>query len=309
MKGQFLQKISGSLSRTAFKLKKASPELLIIGGAIGVVGAAIGACCATRKLDTILEEHKKDVESIREYENNEDFPEYTHKDAQHDLTVTYARTSWKIVKLYAPSVLIGVASLGCMLASNQILRKRNAALAAAYTAVDSAFKKYRKNVVERFGEEVDKELRFNTKKEKIEQTITDENGKEKKVKQVVNLQQKDPGLSDYAVCFEESNWNFTGSPDANRHFLTITQSICDDMLNSRGYLFLNEVYDKLGFPRTKAGQIVGWVKGKHQKDGYVDFGLYDYTKQKTRDFINGYEPAIWLDFNVDGPILDYMNDR
>ena len=145
MKTQFLQKVSGSLSKAAFKLKKASPELLVVGGAIGVVAAAIGACCATRKLDDIIEAHKADVEKIREYENNDMIPEYTHKDAQHDLTVTYAKTSWKIVKLYAPSVLVGVASLGCMLASNQILRKRNAALAAAYTAVDGAFKKYRKN--------------------------------------------------------------------------------------------------------------------------------------------------------------------
>lgn len=309
MKGKFLQKVSGSLSRTAFKLKKASPELLIIGGAIGVVAAAVGACVATRKLDTIIEEHKADVEKIREYENNDMIPEYTHKDAQHDLTVTYARTGWKIVKLYVPSVLIGAASLGCMLASNQILRKRNAALVAAYTAVDSAFKKYRKNVVERFGDAVDKELRFNTKQEQIEDKVTDEKGKEKKIKKTVNLEKQNPGLSDYARCFDETNWNFKGNPDDNRRFLIITQSTCNDLLNSRGYLFLNEVYDKLGFPHTKAGQIVGWVKGKHQKDGYVDFGLYDYTKQTTRDFVNGYEPAIWLDFNVDGPILDYMGER
>ena len=38
----------------------------------------------------------------------------------------------------------------------------------------------------------------------------------------------------------------------------------------------------------------------------MDFGLFDIYKAKARDFVNGYEPAIILDFNVVGDILDYV---
>lgn len=309
MKTQFLEKVSTSLSKVSFKLKKASPELLIVGGAIGVIGAAVGACCATRKLDRVIEEHKADVDKIHEYEENEDYPEYTHKDAQHDLTVTYARTVWKIVKLYGPSVLLGTASLGCMMASNQILRRRNAALAAAYTAVDSAFKRYRKNVVDRFGEMVDKEMYFGTKAEKIETKETDDNGKEKKVKKTVNVEYNPPGMSEYARCFDQLNPNYKSNSYLNQTFINGVYKWAVSTLNAQGYLFLNEVYEHLGFPASRAGQIVGWLK-HGDGDGYIDkgFGMFDTTKEINNAFQMGYEPAVWLDFNVDGPILDYMHD-
>jgi hypothetical protein len=303
MNTQFLQKVSGCLNKAAFKIKKASPELLIIGGAIGVIGAAVGACCATRKVDNIIEEHKADVEKIHSIENNEMYPEYTSKDAQKDLAITYAKTSWKLVKLYAPSVILGAISIGCMVASNQILRKRNAALVAAYGAIDGAFKKYRKNVVERFGAEVDKELRFNTKAQTITEEKTDENGKEKKVKTKVPVQQGNGELSGYARCFDEMNPNFQHSAYHTQVFIFGVQKWAQKTLDTRGYLFLNEVYRKLGYPETRAGQIVGWTKnGK----GNVDFGVYDIRKEVNNDFILGYEPAVWLDFNVDGPILEAM---
>lgn len=306
MKTQFLQKISNGLQKTAFSLRKASPELLVIGGAVGVIAAAVGACCATRKIDTIIEDHKAEVEKIHEADNNAMIPEYTHKDAQHDLTVTYAKTTWKIIKLYAPSVILGFASLGCMLASNQILRKRNAALAAAYSAVDGAFKKYRKNVIERFGEQVDKELRFNTKVEQITEEETDENGKVKKVKKSVNMMKDIPcELSDYARCFDETNPNYKSNCYNNQVFINGVQETYQKILDARGFVFLNEVYEKLGFDLTEAGQVVGWTKDG-DGDGRIDFGLFDATRQCNDDFRYGYEPAVWLDFNVDGPILSCL---
>lgn len=301
MKGQFLQKVSSSLSKTAGKVKQASPELLVIGGAIGVIAAAVGACCATRKIDTIVEEHKADVEKIHEFEDNDNIPEYTHKDAQKDLTITYAKTAWKIVKLYAPSVILGAASLGCMLASNQILRKRNASLAAAYAAVDGAFKKYRKAVIERFGEQVDKELRFNTKAQEVTKEIVDENGKKKKVKETIQVAQGDPDLSSYARCFDETNSHYKANPQNNRYFLQSMEKSFNDLLWARGYVFLNEVYEALGFEKTQAGQRVGWWRDGNG-DRRISFGIFDVMRERNKDFELGYEPAVWLDFNVDGVI-------
>jgi hypothetical protein len=50
--------------------------------------------------------------------------------------------------------------------------------------------------------------------------------------------------------------------------------------------------------------MVGWIDGG-DGDGYVDFGIYDIAAvNNRREFINGYEPSIILDFNVDGVIWD-----
>ena len=91
-------------------------------------------------------------------------------------------------------------------------------------------------------------------------------------------------------------------------FLKQQQSYANDLLKSRGHLFLNEVYDLLGIQRTKAGNIVGWIYDEKNPvgDNFVDFGIYDINRPKNRDFVNGYERTIILDFNVDGDILSLM---
>ena len=91
----------------------------------------------------------------------------------------------------------------------------------------------------------------------------------------------------------------------NLSFLKCQQKYANDLLVAHGYLFLNQVYEMLGIPKTKAGQVVGWIYDKKnpQHDNYVDFGIYDLHNERKRDFVNGYERSILLDFNVDGDIL------
>ena len=91
-------------------------------------------------------------------------------------------------------------------------------------------------------------------------------------------------------------------------YLRRQQDYANELLKAKGHLYLNEVYDILGLPRSKAGQIVGWVYDEKNPigDNYVDFGIYEQNRAKNRDFVNGYEKTILLDFNVDGNILDLM---
>ena len=106
--------------------------------------------------------------------------EYTQDDGNKDLAIVYTQTALKVAKVYAPAVILGGLSITAILTSKNILRKRNIALAAAYTAVDKSFKEYRGRVVERFGKELDKELRYNIKAKDVEETVTDEKGKDVK---------------------------------------------------------------------------------------------------------------------------------
>lgn len=301
-------KVTRGLNKAGFQLKKHSPEILIVTGVAGAVTSAVMACKATTKLNDILEESKEQVDKIHEaIEHPENLPEeYTEEDGKKDLTIVYTQTAVKLLKLYGPSIVLGGLSITAILTSNNIMRKRNIAIAAAYTAVDKSFKDYRGRVVERFGKDLDRELRYNIKKEEVEETIVDEKtGKEKTVKKTIDVAND---VSEFAKFFDDGCTGWTKDPELNLAFLLKQQAFADDKLKANGYLYLNEVYDMLGIPRTKAGQIVGWIYDEKNPigDNYVDFGIFDSNKVKNRDFVNGYERTILLDFNVDGNILNLM---
>lgn len=305
--------VSKTLHKTGFKLKKYSPEILAVSGVIGIVTSAVMACKATTKVSAILEESKVTIDAIHDCQENPELVEegkYSDDDAKKDLAITYVQTGVKLVKLYAPSVILGTLSITAMLASNDILRKRNAALAAAYATIDGSFKKYRERVIERFGETVDKELKYGVKKQKIEEIVKDtETGKEKKAKKTVEVVEGIDGYSEYARFFDDGCKGWEKDAESNLLFLRAQQQYANDLLVSRGYLFLNEVYNMLGIQITKAGQVVGWVYDPDNKNlnNWVDFGIYDVNKPKARDFVNGLERTILLDFNVDGDIWSLMN--
>ena len=303
-KNEIITKVTSAVNTATIKVKKHSPEILIVAGVVGTVASAVMACKATKKLSTVLEEHKKDVNAVHECSENEEIKaDYSQEDAKKDLTIIYAQTGVKLVKLYAPAIALGALSITSIVASNNILRKRNVALAAAYATVDKSFKEYRNRVVERFGEQVDKELKYDIKAKKFEETVKDpETGKEKKVKSTVNVANADSG---YARFFDETCKGYEKDTQYNLLMLRGQQQYANDLLHARGYVFLNDVYDMLGIDRTKEGQIVGWVYNKNNEvgDNFVDFDILE-TNRETED--GSYEPAILLDFNVDGNILDLI---
>ncbi len=318
-KTELMTTVSSSFNKMGFKLKKHSPEILVVAGVIGTIASTVMACKATTKVSDILEKAKEDINSIHDCAANEEFvEEYTPEDVKKDLTIVYVQTGIKLAKLYAPAVVLGALSLSSILASNNILRKRNVALAAAYATVDKGFKEYRNHVVERFGEEVDRELKHGIKAKKIEKVIVGEDGKEKKVKETISVVERD-SWSDYSFFFEESNPYWEKDGNYNRMFLLAQQQYANDKLRANGYLFLNDVLDTLGIPRTKAGQIVGWVYNPDNPNGdnYVDFGIYETYRRDEESFVKDkamrerfgnevYERVVLLDFNVDGNILDLM---
>lgn len=312
MRKDFKSSIARAFHKTGFQLKKHSPEILIVTGTVGVVASAVMACKATTKLSGILEKAKNEIDTIHECtENPELLPEgtkYTAEDGKKDLTIVYAKTGLELVKLYAPAVTLGALSLGAIISSNNILRKRNVALAAAYTAVDKGFKEYRGRVVERFGKELDRELRYNIKAREIEEKVVDEDGKEKVVKKTVQVADlNEPSV--YARCFDETCLGWDRDPEYNLFFIRQRQEEANKRLRTEGYLYLNDVYEMLGFQKSKAGQIVGWVYDEEcpNGDNYIDFGIYDLNDEQKRNFVNGLEQSIWLDFNVDGNIYDLMH--
>lgn len=307
---EIMNTVTRNLNRVGFQLKKHSPEILIVTGIVGVVTSAVMACKATTKINDILEDTKTQVEKVHTVLEDESIPEetYSEEDSKKDLAIIYAKAGLSFVKLYGPSILLGAVSIASIITSNNILRKRNIALAAAYTVVDTGFKEYRGRVIERFGEELDKELKYNIKAENVKETFIDEDGSEKIVDKTVEMTDPHACYSNYARFYDDGCKGWTKDPELNLVFLKQMQQYANDRLRARGHLFLNEVYDMLGIPHSSAGQIVGWIYDEDNPNGdnYVDFGIYDTYKEKSRDFVNGYERVILLDFNVDGIIYNLI---
>lgn len=302
-KTEIIKSVSGIANKTVMKLKKHSPEILVVAGVAGAVMSAVIACKATTKIGAILEETKDTLDVIHDgiETGAVNGQNYTPEDGKKDTAMVYVQIGVKLAKLYAPAVILGTLSITSILASNNILRKRNVALGAAYAAIDKSFKEYRGRVIKRFGEEVDRELKYNIKAKKFEETEVDpETGKEKKIKKTVMV--ADPNLqSEYACYFDSKSRNYETNQDYNRMFLKAQQAFANDKLQTRGHLFLNEVLDDLDLPRIPAGQIVGWTSDG--PDGYVNFRIVE-TERETED--GRHEPALILDFNVEGNIWDKM---
>lgn len=305
-KTELITKVSGAFNKVGFQLKKHSPEILMVVGIAGTVVSAVMACKATTKLDTVLEEPKKTINEIcTAMDGEEDLQE----DGKKALAIVYAQTSLDVVKLYAPSVILGTLSIASILASNNILRKRTAALAAAYVTVDKSFKEYRKRVAERYGEEEEYKILNNIKTETIEETVVDENGKQKKIKKTIDV--VNDAHNPYAQFFDEACPDWTKNPAFNRDFLRARQNYANDLLVTNKHLFLNDVYKMLGMPEIPAGQVVGWIYDPENEniDSYVDFGLIEISKDKTREFLDGEERTFLCNFNVQGYILDDVDQE
>lgn len=299
--------IGRKIGSSSLVASEKAPRLLFVGGVVGMVGSTVLACRATLKLDEVLTEIEADKSRALDVKNMVESPQYTgtetytDKEYKKDLTIITVRGAAEVAKLYAPAVALGAVSIFALTKSHNLLQDRNIALTAAYAAVDGAYTRYRERVIERYGSDVDEELRYDF--EQIDEV--DENTGEVISKQVVT----DAPGSEYKRWYdEESSTNFSKDTDTNILFLRTVQNYCNDQLKIRGHFFLNEVFTQLGLSHTKAGAVVGWRWAKNSGDDWIDFGIWEGKSHELRDMFNGRAGAILLDFNVDGVIYDLIEE-
>lgn len=289
------------VGRAILRVQKYAPEILTVVGIAGGVTAAVLGAKATLRVETVLQNKDDRLEILDELKRStldRDPDEFDEKEYLRDKTGIYTHFVLDMTKLYGPSVSLGIASIVSIVCAHGIMRRRNVALMAAYKTVETAFSTYRQRLIEEFGAEKDQDYRAGVYTEKTEDPETGKKTTKKRFDVT--------DISGYARIFDESNPNYDKTPDLNRMFLVNMQMWMNDKLRARGHVFLNEVYDALGFERTHAGAVVGWIMQKDgEGDNYVDFGIYN-DSERANAFINGMEKSILLDFNVDGVILDYI---
>lgn len=303
MSNKIFEGAKGALSKFGFTIKKHSPAILMTVGIGGVIGGAVMACVSTTKVSRVLAAREEQLSSVDMVLNDENKTEvYTEEDARRDRLTINIQSGAKLVLLYTPAVAVEFGAIACILASHGIMKKRNAALSAAYMAVDAGFKSYRKRVADKFGADAERDIALDISQEKADIVEKDpDTGKEKKSKKTVGKISEGLGGSPYAMIFSvDTAQAWEKDHDYNMMCLRAEQQYATDRLRARGYLYLNEVYERLGVDGTKMGQIVGWVydPDNPEYDNYVDFGI------KETETADG--PVISLDFNVQGNILDLM---
>ena len=302
-----LNKITRFGGKVAISLKAKSPAILMGIGIAGFVGTAVLASKATLHVGDILDEGKENEDKIKGVHEGKLKTKpgtvYTEEDYKRDLIVNRVQTAIKIAKLYAPTVLVGIGATACVLGAHHILSKRNTALIATVAGLTESLNEYRNRVANEFGQDVEdaiyhgKDIPGKKKKAKKDSESTDIEAVDDKTYNMPSM---------YARIFDETNMNWSKSPEENKFFLQQAQNMFNDRLHAVGYVFLNEIYDVLGFSATPAGQIVGWVDNSAQ-DNFIDFGIFDTAACPERStFINSDNPSILLDFNVDGVIYDLI---
>jgi hypothetical protein len=285
--------IGRTVARNALLVQKGSPGLLLGAGIVGMVGSTVLACRATLKMEALVGETKGKLLMARTLKHDD----YSEADRSRDVSLIYFQSSVKVIRLYGPAIVVGGLSIAALTRSHNILTQRNAALTAAYAALDKGFREYRARVVERYGEEEDRHLRYGTREVAIEDPETQK-------RELVTRVDATGEPSIYAKWFDQHSNSWSKEPEYNFVFLQSMQNYANDLLHARGHVFLNDVYDMLGIERTKAGAVVGWVlTSDGSSDNWINFGVFD-DRERARDFVNGFEGAILLDFNVDGVIYD-----
>ena len=276
--------------------KQHTPTILFGVGVVGVVGTAVLASRATLQLDETLKEFEANKAKIVQVRNDH-ADIYTETQAKSDGLIIRTRLATSVLKLYWPAIGLGALSIAALTGSHVILTRRNAGLAAAYTAIDRAFKDYRGRVKAELGDEKDKEFMFGTNEREV--LYEAENGEPK----TEIIKTHGDGRSPYAVVFDSTNPNWQPTPSYNAFFLRQVQNYLNDRLRSKGHLFLNEVYRELGMEDTTAGAVTGWLWDSEKSDNYVDFGIWDDGDLDSFDrFMTGTNKSILLDFNVAGVI-------
>jgi len=282
-------------ARAILKVQKNSPELLLGAGIVSIVAGTVMACKSTLKVQEYREDNKDIINEIHDCHENVAIEDYTTNDFRRDLAIQYTKSSAHYLKEFAPAILLTGVGISCILGSHNIMKQRNTVLMASYTALDKVFKGYRKRVAEELGEEAEKELRYNIKKE----TIINNEGEEVSANVVDSN-----ALSQYARWWNSnSSSQWTANAAYNKMYIQGQQNHLNDLLQVRGHVFLNEAYDALGLERSQAGSVVGWVKD--HGDSFVDFDIFNWTA-KSMDFINEETDSVLMDFNVDGVIYDLI---
>lgn len=288
------------LNKVAKGFSKNSPLILTVTGVIGIGATAVLAYKSRSRVEAIIEEveeTRKDEERINELIDLQDRLTDEEETELSYLQENYVPVSKAVVirdlaGAVALPVVTGVASLACVTLSWYIMNNRLLTVSGALATATAEHVYYKRKVADRFGEEVEREL--STPVHKVEAEYTDEKGKKKTGE--VNV--KDTLESLEGRWFDESMEYTSDDFSYNKAFVESVAEKLGVQFMNRGFLTLNQVYDALGFPRSRAGALMGWSGAGFAIDTQVV-----HTLDKETGFL---EPQLYVKWPRPHYIYDTM---
>lgn len=216
-------------------IRKAAPAVLAGLGAIGVVATAVAAAKAAPKAETLI---RADSEL-----NHDGDPEaYTKKEA--------VISAWKC---YIPTVIIGTATITCIISSNLLTRKQQAALTGAYVMASKQLQDYRSKAKELYGEDADKKI--------MDAIVTE---KAKDITLYSPGMMGNPTLDFGDLSDPEKKRTFYDCMSERYFESTISRVLQAEYHLNRNFILgggvcVNDLYDFLGIDRMEDGGLLGWT--------------------------------------------------
>jgi hypothetical protein len=286
----------------AFKLgaEKAAPGVMI---AVGIAAVAVGSYKAAEATPVVKE-------AVEEFKTNREEIEQTEMDPETKkelVTTSYKKLGNSVLHAYGKPVLLVATGTGLILGGHGIVSKKLATTTASLISTDKLFQNYRQNVIEDQGEDADFRYRTGLKTVEVESVEHDTRGRKRKVKKEMEVVDNVIG-NPFMKFFDEANPNFEKNPSNNLFFLKKQEEWRTRKLRAEGFLFLNDVLYELGYGRCAEGSVYGWVYDEDDPECHnvVSFGIRNTRRPTVRNAMNGYEPVILLDFNVDGVIVEKL---
>lgn len=291
------------------KLYPVAPDVMLAGGIALTVGGSVYACVQTAKhIPAIKQEIVEEKESI-EFEQLEE-------DAKRQITGLYLEKAGKLAKVYAvPAAMVTTGVLLTVAAHNEQGR-RIAMVTAAYNSIFTSYNEYRARVVEKEGPEQDLRYLHGEREETVVEQKTTKSGKVTEKEKQVTVFGSGDGEDLYKKCFSiRTSTQWRNDPDYNLQFVKSCERMAEQKFKAQGYLFLDEVYEMLGFELEKHSnaKIVGWVDDANGTK-HIDFRIFCPdnpwdVQAVNRAALKGdscFDSEIYLDFNCDGIIIDQL---
>ena len=219
-----------SISQTAKNLggiiSKNSPTILTGLAVGGLVTTVIFAVRATPKAMELIKEDSR-------YEHDGDPYAYSNKEA--------IKSAWKC---YIPAMAMGTVTIACIIGSNSINQRRNAALATVYGVTEAAFREYKEKVVETIGKSKELKVRDDICADHVAQNPVGRN-------EVIIT-----GKGNVLCMDSLSGRYFRSDIDKIRKSIN---SLNEEMLGNIGmWISVNDLYDEIGLAHTSQGDMMGW---------------------------------------------------
>lgn len=296
-----MSKLSRAFGTAKLRAVHHGPTILTAVGIGALIASGVVAAVRTQKLEEALDVHDQTQEVVRTQYTS---AVTTEEQYNRDLLKLYTTTAWNITKIYAPAIGLAAVGSASVLYSHGVMKRRNAALVAAYGVLERAYSAYRGRVQESIGEEAEDQI---YRGHVVKAAKVDKEG-------VISYEPvKDGhlpvGTSEYSVEFGPENPHWNDRAEYNLFFLRGQERMLNFNLQANGHVMLNDVYDALRIPRTTAGAVVGWVY-KGEGDGYIDFGLPEQGSAEEQDYYYFFDQNshFVLDFNVDGLVFEKLDE-